>query len=52
MDPIAQTFGSNRIVHGVAIPYPLANPDPDPGIEYAARKKLVTEALDTLARTT
>jgi len=50
MDPIAHTFGSNRIIHGDAIPHPLAAPNADPKAEYEARKKTVMKALDSLLK--
>lgn len=48
MDPIAHTFGSNRVVHGTAIPHPLAPIFSDPSEELAFRRKTVMNALDTL----
>jgi len=49
IDPIAHTFGSNRIIHGDSIPHPLAPPESDPKVEYEARKKTVIKALYSLA---
>ena len=48
IDPIAHTFGSNRVVHGTAIPHPLAPISDDPAAEYAARRETVLKALQTL----
>lgn len=48
MDPIADTFGSNRIIHGVAVPHPLANPQVDKEKEFLERKAIVKKALQTL----
>ena len=48
MDPIAETFGSNRIIHGVAITNPLAEIDEDPKYEYSGRKAIVEKALEAL----
>ena len=49
MDPIAETFGSNRIVHGTAVTHPLAEPDDDnPEKEYEERKATVVRALRQL----
>ena len=48
IDPIAHTFGSNRIIHGDAIPHPLAPPDTDRKAEYEARKTTVMKALHSL----
>ena len=48
MDPIAKTFGSNRIIQGSAITNPLAQIDPDPAKEYEARRQIVKKAVDYL----
>jgi len=48
MDPIAETFGSNRIIHGVAITNPLAEISEDPEYEYSVRRVIVQKALDAL----
>lgn len=48
MDPIAHTFGSNRVVHGTAIPHPLAPIFDDPATEYAVRRETVLKALEML----
>lgn len=45
MDPIAHTFGSNRVVHGTSIPHPLAPIFEDPNKEYAVRRDTVLRAL-------
>ncbi|ANZ43662.1 hypothetical protein BED41_00185 [Cloacibacillus porcorum] len=50
IDPIAHTFGSNRVVHGVAIPHPLANPSEDGGAEYNERRALILEALEKVTK--
>lgn len=46
--PISQAVGANRIVPGVAIPYPLGNPDKTPEEEKAIRRKLVETAIKAL----
>jgi glycine reductase len=46
--PISQAVGANRIVPGVAIPYPLGNPEKTPEEERALRRKLVEKALKAL----
>ena len=49
MDPIARTFGCDRVTHGYGIPHPLAVPNnDDPEAEYRVRKKTVTDALNDL----
>ncbi len=48
MDPIAHTFGSNCVVHGTAIPHPLAPILEDAEAEYAMRRETVMQALEAL----
>ena len=50
IDPIAHTFGSNRVVHGTAIPHPLSPLSDDAKTEYAARKRTVLQALEMLTK--
>ncbi len=47
--PVATTTGSNRIVPGFAIPYPLGNPELTPEAQYKMRHHRVEVALDALA---
>lgn len=46
--PISQAVGANRIVPGVAIPFPLGNPDKTAEQEKAIRRQLVDKALKAL----
>jgi len=50
IDPIAHTFGSNRVVHGVAIPHPLAVPCESAEAEYQARRAMVLKALEKVSQ--
>lgn len=45
---IAKTVGVNRIVPGVAVPYPLGNPKLSPEDEWKLRYHRVGVALDAL----
>lgn len=45
---IAKTVGVNRIVPGVAVPYPLGNPNLSPEDEWKLRFHRVGVALDAL----
>ena len=46
--PIALTFGANRIVPAVAIPYPLGNPEMTENEERELRLRLVKKTLRAL----
>jgi glycine reductase len=46
--PISLTVGANRIVPGVAIPYPLGNPELPKGEEVELRLNIVKKALSAL----
>ena len=45
---IAKALGSNRMVHGIAIPNPLGNPELPFDKEFELRKKIVGTALTAL----
>ncbi|PJE78901.1 Betaine reductase complex component B subunit beta [invertebrate metagenome] len=47
--PVATTTGSNRIVPGFAIPYPLGNPELTKDEEYKMRYHRVDTAIQALA---
>jgi len=47
--PISQTVGANRILPGVAIPYPTGNPYLTRNEEVAMRKKMLLTALKALS---
>ena len=47
--PISQTVGANRIVPGVAIPYPTGNPTLEKDDELALRKMLMLKSLNALS---
>ena len=49
MDPIALTFGSNRVIHGNAIPHPLSAIYDDPEEEYKASKEIIIKALEIVS---
>jgi betaine reductase len=40
--------GSNRIIPGCGIAYPVGNPDLDPKAEKALRRGIVEQALEAL----
>jgi glycine reductase len=46
--PIMLTVGSNRIVPGVAIPYPVGNPLLGPVGDKAVRRKLLLRAFKAM----
>ena len=46
--PISMTVGANRIVPGVAIPYPLGDPEKTQDEELAIRRALLERALQAL----
>jgi len=46
--PISLTVGANRIVPGVAIPYPLGDPSKSADEEKLIRRQLVEKALKAL----
>ena len=48
MAPMAKMLSANRIVLGVAIPYPCGDPHFPEGEDFRFRKELVREALKTL----
>jgi glycine reductase len=48
MAPMARMLSANRIVLGVAIPYPCGDPHLEPDEDFRLRKELVREALQTL----
>ena len=50
MVPIAKMVGSNRIVQGHGIVHVLGDADLPPQEEKDLRRKIVQEALDTLAK--
>jgi len=47
--PISLTVGANRILPGVAIPYPTGNPALSEGEELKLRKKMMLKALTALS---
>jgi glycine reductase complex component B subunit gamma len=48
MAPMAQMLSANRIVLGVAIPYPCGDPHLPDEEDFRLRRQLVREALETL----
>lgn len=46
--PIALTVGANRIIPGIAIPYPLGNPELTKDEELKLRINLIKRALCSL----
>jgi len=46
--PISLTIGANRIVPGVGIPYPMANPTMGEADSYKIRVSMVKKALKAL----
>jgi len=48
MIPVAQMVGSNRLVKGTSIVYPLGDPNLPLEQERALRKQLVVNALEAL----
>ena len=47
--PISLTTGANRILPGVAIPYPVGDPDKSMEEEKILRRKIVKASLEALA---
>ena len=47
--PISKTVGANRILPGVAIPYPTGNPQLSQEGEFELRKKMLRAAVAGLA---
>ena len=47
--PISQTVGANRIVPGVAIPYPVGNPCVQLEAEKELRYQILWKALNAVA---
>lgn len=50
MVPVAQMVGSNRIVEGKGIVYPLGDANLAPDEEKALRERILRQALDALQR--
>ncbi len=48
MTPVALMVGSNRIIPGSGICYPVGNIDLDPKVEKALRRAIVEKALEAL----
>lgn len=46
--PISQTVGANRILPGVAIPYPTGDPGLSKDEELSLRKEMMLKALEAL----
>lgn len=46
--PIMLTVGANRIVPGVAIPYPVGDPLKGDEADHAKRRELLQRALDAM----
>lgn len=46
--PISLTVGANRIMPGIAIPYPLGNPELSRDEEFSLRLNLIKRALCAL----
>jgi glycine reductase len=46
--PVARAVGSNRIIKGRGIAYPLGDPEVTPGEERELRRQVVLEALEAL----
>ncbi len=46
--PISLTIGANRIIPGVGIPYPIADPLQGEKDSYKLRLKMVRKALEAL----
>jgi len=46
--PISQTVGANRILPGVAIPYPTGDPSLSKDEELSLRKEMMLKALEAL----
>lgn len=46
--PISLTVGANRIVPGIAIPYPLGDPSKSKEEEMVIRRHLVVKAFEAL----
>ena len=49
MPSIALTVGANRVVRGVAIPYPIGKPDEEPEQEFNIRMALFELALTAVS---
>ena len=49
MPPVAQAVGSNRIIRGQGIVYPLGDAGLSPNEERQLRRRIVQEALKALA---
>lgn len=47
--PIMLTVGTNRIVPGVAIPYPVGNPPMGPQGDKAVRRELLLRAFKAMS---
>ena len=49
MTPVAKAVGSNRIIRGQGIVYPLGDAEMAPEEERELRRRIVQQALDALA---
>ena len=49
MTPVAEAVGSNRIIRGHGIVYPLGDAELSPAEERELRRQIVQQALEALA---
>ncbi len=49
MTPVAEAVGSNRIIRGHGIVYPLGDAELSPAEELELRRQIVQQALEALA---